>query len=161
MPDENEGFTSDTEAESIGLRTSEPAAETIAALQARIADYENAINWNTSCLACSRTLDASIADYERAERAEEAAAAKDQRIAELEAQALEPGQVAVTTAFLRVALHDAIRACQRDVDGGDPEAAGFAAEYQRVLAPLLEAQSVAAFRDAVGRVKAAGKAGTP
>lgn len=160
MPDETEGLAPGPEAESDGLRISEPAAETIAALQARIADYENAINWNTSCLACSRTLDASIADYERAERAEEAAAAKDQRIAELEARALEPGQVAVTTAFLRVTLQDAIRACQRDADGGDPEAAGFAAEYGAALAPLLEAQSVAAFRDAVGRVKAAGKAAT-
>jgi hypothetical protein len=37
-----------------------------------LAEYENAITWNTSCLACSRTLDASIRDHDRAERAEAA-----------------------------------------------------------------------------------------
>lgn len=36
----------------------------------RLGEYENAICWNTSCLACSRTLDASIRDHERAEQAE-------------------------------------------------------------------------------------------
>jgi hypothetical protein len=35
-----------------------------------LAEYENAITWNTSCLACSRTLDASIRDHDRAEQAE-------------------------------------------------------------------------------------------
>jgi hypothetical protein len=40
-------------------------------LRERIAEYENAITWGTSCLTCARVLDASIADHQRAEKAEE------------------------------------------------------------------------------------------
>lgn len=40
----------------------------------RVAEYENAANWGTSCLSCSRVLDSSIRDHERAEEAEEAVA---------------------------------------------------------------------------------------
>jgi hypothetical protein len=42
------------------------------ALEARIAEYENAITWDTTCLNCSQLLDRSIFDHERAERAEAA-----------------------------------------------------------------------------------------
>lgn len=41
-------------------------------LAARVAEYENAITWDTSCLACSATLDSSIKEHERAEKAEAA-----------------------------------------------------------------------------------------
>ena len=36
----------------------------------RLAKYESAINWQASCLACSRVLDSSVAETERAEKAE-------------------------------------------------------------------------------------------
>jgi hypothetical protein len=39
-------------------------------LRAIVADYENRINWNTTCKQCATYLDSSIKDYERAERAE-------------------------------------------------------------------------------------------
>lgn len=54
---------------------------------ARIADYENRITWDTTCGNCARLLDASIKDFERAERAEnrfaEVEAARDQILAAL------------------------------------------------------------------------------
>jgi len=40
-------------------------------LKAQIADYENAICWNTSCFACAAVLDSSIREHERAEKAED------------------------------------------------------------------------------------------
>lgn len=43
-------------------------------MRARITAYENAITWNTSCLACATVLDSCIRETERAERAEEALA---------------------------------------------------------------------------------------
>lgn len=46
------------------------AAE-LAELRTKIAEYENAVTWNTSCLSCAKTLDSSIAEHERAERATE------------------------------------------------------------------------------------------
>jgi hypothetical protein len=39
-------------------------------LSAAVGEYEGAISWGTSCLACSKVLDASIRDHERAEAAE-------------------------------------------------------------------------------------------
>ncbi|MFF8590006.1 hypothetical protein ACF061_00960 [Streptomyces sp. NPDC015220] len=39
-----------------------------------LAEYENAINWMTTCTSCARVLDASIRELERAERAEAALA---------------------------------------------------------------------------------------
>jgi hypothetical protein len=54
-----------------------------------LAEYENAITWNTSCLACSRTLDTSIRDHDRAERAE--AAIKRARDLAEELAGLAPG----------------------------------------------------------------------
>jgi hypothetical protein len=36
----------------------------------RLAELEGALNWQTSCLACARVLDNSIAEHERAEQAE-------------------------------------------------------------------------------------------
>ncbi|MFG3488510.1 hypothetical protein [Streptomyces sp. NPDC047972] len=33
-------------------------------------EYENAINWHTTCLACARVLDSCLRETERAERAE-------------------------------------------------------------------------------------------
>jgi hypothetical protein len=42
----------------------------LAELGRRLYDYGNAIEWNTSCTSCARVLDTSIAEYERAERAE-------------------------------------------------------------------------------------------
>ena len=42
----------------------------IAERDRRIADYENAISWNTSCTSCAAVLDSSIRDHDRAERAE-------------------------------------------------------------------------------------------
>ena len=40
------------------------------AAREQIDDYENAITWGVSCTSCARVLDASIADHDRAERAE-------------------------------------------------------------------------------------------
>lgn len=40
------------------------------AAEARLAELENAVTWNTSCTSCARVLDRSVADYERAEKAE-------------------------------------------------------------------------------------------
>lgn len=40
-------------------------------LKARIARYENAITWETSCLSCARVLDSAAAETERAEYAAE------------------------------------------------------------------------------------------
>ena len=40
------------------------------AAEARLAELENAVTWNTSCTSCARTLDGSVAEHERAERAE-------------------------------------------------------------------------------------------
>jgi hypothetical protein len=40
-------------------------------LLARLAEYENAEGWGTSCTSCARVLDASVAEYGRAERAKE------------------------------------------------------------------------------------------
>jgi hypothetical protein len=37
-----------------------------------LAEYENAITWLTTCLACARVLDSGIRETERAERAEAA-----------------------------------------------------------------------------------------
>jgi chromosome segregation ATPase len=48
-------------------------ARTVAAEQ-KVAEYENAITWDTSCLNCSQLLDRSIFDHERAQRAEAAVA---------------------------------------------------------------------------------------
>jgi hypothetical protein len=36
----------------------------------RFAEYENAVTWGTSCLNCARILDESIAEHERADKAE-------------------------------------------------------------------------------------------
>jgi hypothetical protein len=44
-------------------------------LRRQLAEYEGAITWGTACLNCSHTLDAAIADHERADRAERALAA--------------------------------------------------------------------------------------
>ena len=41
--------------------------------EARLLELENALTWQTSCLACSRVLDSSIREHERAERAEASA----------------------------------------------------------------------------------------
>lgn len=49
----------------------------LAAIQpalARLAEYENTINWLTTCTSCARVLDSSIRETERAERAEAAIA---------------------------------------------------------------------------------------
>lgn len=46
------------------------APDELVELRARLAEYENALNWQTSCLACSKVLDSSIADHDRAEQAE-------------------------------------------------------------------------------------------
>ena len=42
----------------------------IARLREKIASYENAITWNTSCTSCATVLDSSIAATFRAEQAE-------------------------------------------------------------------------------------------
>ncbi|WP_329521189.1 hypothetical protein [Spirillospora sp. NBC_01491] len=39
-------------------------------LRERLAELEGALTWQTSCLSCARTLDSSIENHERAERAE-------------------------------------------------------------------------------------------
>jgi hypothetical protein len=47
-------------------------AERDAAL-AKLREYDNTINWNTTCTSCAAVLDSSIRETERAERAESAA----------------------------------------------------------------------------------------
>ena len=53
----------------------------------KLAEHENAITWETSCLSCARVLDRSYAETCRAERAEaaltEAALAEKERIAKV------------------------------------------------------------------------------
>lgn len=73
----------------------------------RLAELEHAIDWQTSCTACARMLDASIHDHERAEQAED-------RLADLEVYAAE--------------LHDFIRSvewygtrCNVDITGCEDE----------------------------------------
>jgi hypothetical protein len=58
-----------------------------------VAEYENAIGWQTSCLNCARLLDSGNIDRERTERAEE-------KLAEYE----NAGQVAVSREDLRALL---------------------------------------------------------
>lgn len=41
---------------------------------AMLAEYENTINWHTTCTSCARVLDSSISETERAEKAEAALA---------------------------------------------------------------------------------------
>ncbi|MFR9794283.1 hypothetical protein ACL07V_37615 [Streptomyces sp. MB22_4] len=48
--------------------------ERLAHAEAAVADYENRINWHTTCAGCARVLDSSIRETERAERAETARA---------------------------------------------------------------------------------------
>ncbi len=48
-------------------------------MEAKVADYENCISWDVTCSNCANLLDASIKNYERADRAET-------RVAELEAE---------------------------------------------------------------------------
>ena len=45
-------------------------ASELESMRLKVAEYENAINWNTSCLSCATVLDSSIREHERAERAE-------------------------------------------------------------------------------------------
>ena len=42
----------------------------VARAEAKVAEYENAITWDTSCLSCAAVLDSSIKETERAETAE-------------------------------------------------------------------------------------------
>lgn len=66
----------------------------------RLAEYENAINWYTDCLNCSRLLDSAVAADERAGKAEQelqAAIRGIGRLANERGAALE---------WLRVALQD-------------------------------------------------------
>lgn len=42
----------------------------ITAMAARLAEYENAINWHTTCTSCARILDSAYAETVRAEQAE-------------------------------------------------------------------------------------------
>lgn len=50
------------------------------------AEYENAINWMTTCLSCARVLDSSIRETERAEQAEAAIERVRQALAERRAE---------------------------------------------------------------------------
>ncbi|MEU3432323.1 hypothetical protein [Streptomyces sp. NPDC006863] len=56
----------------------EQLAEMVGELGERLADYENRINWHTTCASCARILDSAYAETVRAETAEA-------RVAELEA----------------------------------------------------------------------------
>ena len=55
----------------------------MADLKATIHGYENALSWHTSCLSCSRILDAAASERERAEKAEAELAAALARLREL------------------------------------------------------------------------------
>lgn len=50
------------------------------ALRRKIAGYENAITWNTSCTSCAATLDSSIREHDRAEKAETELAGLRERV---------------------------------------------------------------------------------
>jgi 3' exoribonuclease, RNase T-like len=65
-----------TEAENVTLKEALAGGHLLelADLRAKVAEYENAIAWNTSCTACARTLDSSVAEHDRADRAEQALA---------------------------------------------------------------------------------------
>ena len=51
--------------------------------QDRLAEYENASNWQVNCLCCDSLLDASIAEHQRAEQAEDSKADLEVYAAEL------------------------------------------------------------------------------
>lgn len=57
----------------------------LAAEQAKVADYENRITWDTTCGNCARLLDASIKDFQRREQAEERIARVEALLPEMEA----------------------------------------------------------------------------
>ncbi len=63
------------------------AERELADLRRRVAEYENAIGWGTSCTACARVLDSAVSETFRREEAERklagAAAAARKRIREL------------------------------------------------------------------------------
>ncbi|WP_114906845.1 hypothetical protein [Ornithinimicrobium murale] len=68
----------------------EPAPELVAeleSLRARVAEYENAITWGTTCLNCSSVLDASFEQWRRADQAEHEAALWQAKYQNTEAQA--------------------------------------------------------------------------
>jgi hypothetical protein len=48
----------------------EATLDRAAAAEAKLAEYENAITWNTSCTSCARVLDSSYAETVRREQAE-------------------------------------------------------------------------------------------
>lgn len=88
------------EREALGEALTEPVTAEIECLRAelehlyaKVAGYETAITWNTSCTACAAILDSAYAETCRAERAEEklmtavaaATAAEKARIAEVAA----------------------------------------------------------------------------
>jgi hypothetical protein len=52
------------------IRQRDLAMTEAAKLREKLASYDSAISWATSCTACARTLDGSIADHDRAEAAE-------------------------------------------------------------------------------------------
>jgi hypothetical protein len=59
-----------TDAEAVAFISAEHARAEAA--EARVADYENRITWDTTCAQCATYLDASIKDHVRAEKAEAA-----------------------------------------------------------------------------------------
>jgi hypothetical protein len=77
---ETSGAHDDWTEEIARLRSAQAAADAeLAVLRAKLASYDSAISWATSCTGCARTLDAANAERERAEQAE----AKLAAIAEL------------------------------------------------------------------------------
>lgn len=49
-----------------------PALAEAEQTRARLAEYENAVNWHTTCTSCARILDSCYAETVRAEKAEAA-----------------------------------------------------------------------------------------
>jgi hypothetical protein len=106
-----------TEAEATGLRD-------------KAAEYENAICWHTSCTSCARTLDSSIAEHDRADKAEAELARVAAALAPL---TVTTGMTHAERALAAGVIRDSIslppparpegltvHACQVDETGADP-----------------------------------------
>lgn len=97
------------------------------AAEAKVAGYESAITWATSCIACARVLDSCIAETERRVLAEDALAAERERA---------DAAVAEVSA-LGGRLGDAIRSAVKTERGRAETAEARIAEAREVIGNFL------------------------
>ena len=113
LPDIEIAITADTSAFEIGVKDARITAleSQVTALRKRaeeaerkLAELEGALNWQTSCLACSRVLDSAYAETVRAEQAETERAALTDRNRNLDTQLTRErqGRLAAEAAVRRI-----------------------------------------------------------